>query len=49
MEQFTVKYQSGKRTVSAEDGEEALNKVKRMIRKEMTLPMYSDSYKIVDE
>lgn len=51
MEIFIVKYQagtySGQRQVRAEDGEEAIAKVKAMIRKEMTLPMYSDSYKIL--
>ncbi len=50
---YTVKYHagpySGTRIVYAEDGEEAKNKVKRMVNKEMTLPMYSESYEIVKE
>jgi hypothetical protein len=49
---FYVKYQAatytGIKTVNAADGEEAINKVKSWVRKEMTLPMYSDSYKIVE-
>lgn len=49
---YTVKYHagtySGTRTVNAEDEEEAIAKVRARIRKEMTLPMYSDSYKIID-
>lgn len=49
---FTIKYQaatySGTRTVSAEDEEEAIAKVRAKIRKEMTLPMYSDSYRVVE-
>lgn len=50
---YTVKYYagpySGKRTVNAEDEEDAVNKVRGMIRRSMTLPMYSDGYKVVDE
>lgn len=49
---YTVKYQagtySGTRTVSAEDKEEAIAKVRGWVRREMTLPMYSDSYKVID-
>jgi len=49
---FTVRYQagpySGTRQVHAEDGEDAKNKVRAQIRREMTLPMYSDSYKVVN-
>jgi hypothetical protein len=49
---FCVKYQaatySGIKKVNATDGDEAINKVKSWVRKEMTLPMYSDSYKIVE-
>lgn len=48
---YTVKYTagpySGTRTVKAEDEDDAKNKVRAIIRREMTLPMYSDSYKIV--
>jgi hypothetical protein len=51
MNTYTIKYQaatySGTRTVKAEDGEEAINKVKAWVRREMTLPMYTDSYKII--
>lgn len=49
---YTVKYYagtySGTRTVTADDPQEALDKVKGMIRRSMTLPMYSDSYKIIN-
>lgn len=48
---YTVKYYAGTyegtRTVEAEDGNEAIAKVKAWVRKQMTLPMYSDGYKIV--
>ena len=53
MKQYTVKYYagpySGKRTVYAEDADEAIAKVRSMIRREMTLPMYSDGYKIASD
>ena len=49
---FKVRYRagtySGTRTVWAPDEGAAIEKVKRAVRKEMTLPMYSDSYRIVD-
>lgn len=49
---YTIKYHagaySGKRTVFADDEEEAIAKVRASIRREMSLPMYSDSYKVVD-
>lgn len=49
---YKVKYcagtYSGIRTVHAEDPEEAISKVRAWVRKEMSLSMYSDSYKIVD-
>jgi hypothetical protein len=49
--QFIVKYQtgtySGKREVHADSEEEAINKVRRYVHANMTLPMYSESYKIV--
>lgn len=52
MRTFKVKYQagtySGTRTVSAEDEDEAIAKVRARIRKEMTLPMYSDSYRVIE-
>lgn len=48
---YCVKYQaatySGVRKVSAESEHEAIQKVKAWVHKEMTLPMYSESYKIV--
>lgn len=50
---YTVKYSaatySGTRKVSADDEEEAIRKVRKMIRSEMTLSMYSDSYKVIAE
>lgn len=53
MQKFTVQYYagpySGKRVVHAEDDEEAKEKVRRMVRKEMTLPMYTDGYKVIDQ
>jgi hypothetical protein len=52
MAQYTVRYYagtySGTRTVEADDEDHAISKVKSMIRRDMTIPMYSDSYKIVD-
>jgi hypothetical protein len=51
MPTYTVKYQagtySGKRTVNAEDEENAIAKVRSEVRKSMTWPMYYDSYRIV--
>lgn len=48
---FTIKYQagtySGTRQVNAADEEEAIAKVRAKIRREMTLPMYSDSYRVI--
>ena len=52
MEKFKVKYQagtySGTKVVSADDGDHAIAIVRAWVRKQMTIPMYSDSYKIVD-
>lgn len=52
MPEYKVKYYAGSysgiRTVSADDDEEAIAKVKSRIRKDMTLSMYSDGYEIVD-
>lgn len=54
----TVSYQagtySGERTVHIEDhecNEDAIAKVRSQIRREMTVPMYSESYRVggVDE
>lgn len=51
MTRYTIRYvagpYSGTRTVSAEDEEQAVAIVKARIRKEMSLPMYSDSYRVV--
>jgi hypothetical protein len=48
---YTVKYHagsySGTRTVNADDEEHAIAKVRAMIRKDMSLSMYSDSYKVI--
>lgn len=53
MKKYVVKYQagpySGTRVIYAEDSEAAKNKVRGEIRRGMSLPMYSDSYKIVSE
>lgn len=53
MPTYTVKYYagpySGKRTVNAEDSDEAIAKVRSSIRKDMSLSMYADGYKIVSE
>lgn len=52
METYTVRYYAGPykgtRNVQAEDSEEAIAKVRRMIRKDMSMPMYADGYSIVD-
>lgn len=49
--EFVVLYQageySGTRTVSAEDEEQAIAMVRAKIRREMSLPMYSESYRVV--
>lgn len=49
---FIVHYQagpySGERTVFADDDEHAIAKVRAAVRKEMTLPMYSESYRVVE-
>lgn len=51
-QKFVIRYRaatySGTRTVWAPDESTAIEKVKRQIRKEMSLPMYSDSYRAVD-
>lgn len=48
---YTVEYQagaySGRQTVWAVDEEQAIAKVQRKIRREMTLPMYYEHYKVV--
>ena len=49
---FKVKYYagpySGVRTVRAEDEEQAIAIVRSKIRKEMSLSMYSDGYRVID-
>lgn len=51
MQQFTVQYHaatySGTKTVWADDEEHAIAKVKAWVHKEMSLSMYSESYKII--
>ncbi len=48
---FTVRYQaadySGTRTVEAESEDDAIRIVRARIRREMSLPMYSDNYRVV--
>lgn len=50
--QFKVEYYagpySGTREVYAEDEDEAIEKVRAWVRREMSLSMYSDGYKIID-
>lgn len=52
MSKYTVRYQagtySGERVVWAEDDEHAIAKVRAQVRREMSLPMYADSYRIVE-
>ena len=52
MNLYKVKYHAGPyegvEQVAAYDEEEALAKVRAKIRRTMTLPMYSDSYRVVD-
>ena len=47
---ITVKYHagpySGERTVEADDNEDALAQVKAWVHRNMTLAMYSESYKV---
>ncbi len=49
---YIIRYSAGQyngtRTVNAEDEEHAVALVRARIRREMTLPMYSDSYRVVD-
>jgi hypothetical protein len=51
MYQYTIQYYAGTykgtHTVWADNEEEAIAKVRAWVRKEMTLPMYSDGYKVV--
>jgi len=51
MNRYVIRYQaadySGERVVWADDEESALAKVRAQVRREMSLPMYSDSYRVV--
>lgn len=40
---------SGTREVNADDEDHAIEIVRAMIRREMTLPMYYESYRIADD
>lgn len=48
---FCVKYYAGTyggvRTVEADDVEQAVAIVRAWVRREMTLPMYADGYKVI--
>ena len=48
---YTVRYHagpySGTREVWADDEDAAIAKVRAAVRREMTLPMYSDGYEVV--
>lgn len=48
---FTVEYYAatykGTETVNADDEEQAIAIVRARVRKRMTLPMYSDGYKVI--
>jgi len=53
MELFKVKYYAGTYNgtidVLADDEESAIAKVRALVRREMTLAMYADGYKIVKQ
>jgi len=53
MPYYTVKYRaatySGKRRVQADDEDHAIAKVKKEIRSQMSLPMYYEDYKIIND
>lgn len=52
MSLYTVRYQagpySGTRSVNADDEDQAIAIVRQRVRREMSLSMYSESYRIVD-
>lgn len=52
-QEFTVKYQagtySGERTVSADEEDQAIAIVKAWVHRQMTLPMYYESYTITPQ
>ena len=49
--QVTVEYNAGPyggtRTVEADDTDDAIRQVKGWVRRNMTLPMYAEGYKVV--
>lgn len=49
MATFTVHYYAatyhGRRVVNADDAEDAVRKVRRFVRQNMSLPMYADGYR----
>ena len=51
MTEFTVEYYAGsykgRRTVEAEDTEQAKDAVRAWVHRSMTLPMYAEGYKVV--
>lgn len=53
MNAYTIRYQagtySGERTVEAEDSEQAIAIVRGWVRRQMSLPMYFESYDVVSE
>lgn len=50
---YTVKYQfgpyEGVRTVSAEDAEQAIAKVRKWVRSQSTIPMAAQSFQVQEE
>lgn len=52
MNKYKVEYYAGSysgiKEVWADDEDEAIAKVKAWVRREMTLPIYADGYKIID-
>jgi len=51
MDYYTVAYQAGtyagERTVQAEDSDHAIAIVKAWVRRQMSLPMYYESYRVM--
>ena len=49
---YRVKYRAGTyegvRTVNADDAEQAIAKVKGWVRKQTAIPMYAESYEVVE-
>ena len=52
MSRYIVRYSAGTytgtRAVHADDEEDAIRLVRAWVRRQMTLPMYSESYRVVD-